>query len=187
MKIYTKTGDSGQTSLYGGKRVSKSDLQIEAYGVLDELNVYIGYIRSKKELKSQEEVLKEIQDRIFSIGAYLASDFSKEQLFKPELKPTDIELLEKQIDTMDAELPPLKYFVLPGGHDVVSLTHLARVVTRRAERAIVCFYNSLEKTPVEKDFILQYVNRLSDYLFVLSRFVAKETQTTEYHWKPRVS
>ncbi len=185
MKIYTKTGDEGQTSLYGGKRISKSDLQIECYGTLDELNVYVGYLRSKAELSEQIEVLKEIQDRIFSVGSYLASDFDKEKLFKPELKSTDIELIENQIDAMQLTLTELKYFVLPGGNDVVSLAHLARVVCRKAERIIVAFYNALPKQREEQAFVLQYLNRLSDYFFVLSRYASLKTNTTEFLWIPR--
>lgn len=185
MKIYTKGGDGGQTSLYGGKRIDKSDLQIEAYGSLDELNVYVGFLKSKPELDLYKNVLQEVQDRLFTLGSYLASDFDKEKLFKPELRETDIELLENTIDEIEKDLSPLKYFVLPGGHDVVSLTHLARVVCRRAERVVVGFYNQLELELAEKDFVLRYLNRLSDFFFVLSRYSSKITNTPEVYWKPR--
>jgi cob(I)alamin adenosyltransferase len=185
MKIYTKTGDQGSTSLYGGKRISKGDLQIDTYGHLDELNVYVGYLRSIPELIDFQEGFNEIQDRIFSIGSYLASDFDKEQLFKPELKESDIDWLEHQIDKMDAELEPLKYFVLPGGSQTVSIIHLARVVCRKCERLTVTFYDAQTTELPEKYHVIKYLNRLSDYLFVLSRFVAKKQKVEEFLWIPR--
>jgi cob(I)alamin adenosyltransferase len=185
MKIYTKTGDTGFTSLYGGKRISKADIQIDAYGKLDELNVAIGKIRNHPDLTPQHQTLIDIQEQIFSLGSYLASDFDKTQLFKPELKPSDIQEIENQIDAMDAELEPLKYFVLPGGSDLVSDIHFARVICRNSERQIVAFYQILDKELEEKAHILQYLNRLSDYLFVLSRWTAKKTNTSEFYWMPK--
>lgn len=181
MKIYTKSGDLGQTSLYGGKRVSKSDIRIESYGTLDELNSYIGLLGDLEVNRQRKEILKEIQDRLFTIGAALAADAEKPQLKKPDLLEGDVELLEKEIDQMQEELPELKFFILPGGHQHVSFCHLARTVCRRAERLIVLL---AETEPVET-IIIMYLNRLSDYLFVLSRKMALELGAEEIPWKPR--
>jgi cob(I)alamin adenosyltransferase len=185
MKIYTKTGDEGMTSLYGGKRISKAELQIETYGNLDELIVDIGFLRSQPQLAEKEEFIREIQEILFSIGSYLASDFDKKQLFKPSLDANDISVLENEIDWMEKDLEPMKYFVLPGGSVASSLVHVARVHCRKCERLIVAFYSQLENDLPEKTFILSYLNRLSDYLFVLSRWVIKKEEKEEYFWIPK--
>lgn len=182
MKIYTKTGDKGQTSLFGGKRVSKAHSRIEAYGTIDELNSYIGLVADLEVNQSRRDILKEIQDRLFTIGAELAADPDKPKLKKPDLYESDIELLEKEMDSMNLELEPLQYFVLPGGHQHVSFCHLARVVCRRAERN--CIRLEEEGEQVE-ELVIKYLNRLSDYLFVLSRMMAKELDAEELKWVPR--
>lgn len=183
-KIYTKTGDKGTTSLIGGTKVPKSHLRIESYGTIDELNSYLGLCRDLIEDKSVNVVLLEAQDRLFTIGSSLACDPVKEpKMLIPDLKESDIELLEKEIDRMDAELEPMRSFILPGGHQIVSHLHIARCVCRRAERA--CVRLELESLEVEP-LILQYLNRLSDYLFVLSRFIAKQLNVADTPWKPRV-
>ncbi len=183
MKIYTKTGDKGQTSLFGGKRVSKADLRIESYGTLDELLSYIGLLRDQEVNQEFEELLIEIQDRLFTIGSELATPPEKGKTKRhPDLFESDIELLEKEIDRLDEELPPIKFFVLPGGHQSVSFAHLSRNVCRKAERLIVAL-NEVE--PVN-ELILQYVNRLSDYLFTLSRYMSMKLNAKEIPWKPRV-
>lgn len=181
MKIYTKSGDLGQTSLYGGKRVSKSDIRIECYGTVDELNSYIGLLGDLEINKSRKNLLKEIQDRLFTIGAALAADPDKPKLKKPDLLETDIELLEKEIDAMQEQLPEMKSFILPGGHQQVSFCHLARTVCRRTERLVVL----LAETESVEGLIVMYLNRLSDYLFVLSRKMAMELGVEEIPWKPR--
>jgi cob(I)alamin adenosyltransferase len=181
MKIYTKSGDLGQTSLYGGKRVSKSDIRIECYGTVDELNSYIGLLGDLEINKNRKNILKEIQDRLFTIGAALAADPDKPKLKKPDLLDADIEMLEKEIDAMQEQLPEMKSFILPGGHQHVSFCHLARTVCRRAERLVVLL---AETDPVES-LIIMYLNRLSDYLFVLSRKMGMELGVEEVPWKPR--
>ena len=186
MKIYTKTGDTGKTSLYGGKRVSKSSLQIESYGTLDELIVYAGLLRSQKGIGNQETILKEIQDRLFSIGSHLASDLDKVKLKKPEILDSDVELLEQQIDYMQESLPPLKHFVLPGGDDATSYAHLARVICRKSERIMVALIEDDVLCDLVQEVMLRYVNRLSDYFFVLSRFIVKNEEIEEFIWKPRM-
>ena len=181
MKIYTKTGDKGETSLYGGKRVSKSDIRIESYGTVDELNSYIGLLGDLEVNNSRKGVLKEIQDRLFTIGAALAADPEKPNLKKPDLVEADLELIEKEIDLMQNILPEMKFFILPGGHINVSFCHLARTVCRRAERLVVV----LSETDSVEVIIIMYLNRLSDYLFVLSRKMAMELGVEEIPWKPR--
>lgn len=183
-KIYTKTGDKGTTSLIGGTKVPKSHLRIESYGTIDELNSYLGLCRDLIDDKSVTAILLEAQDRLFTIGSSLACDPVKEPKMRiPDLKESDIELLEKEIDRMDAELEPMRSFILPGGHPTVSQLHITRCVCRRAERACVRLeLESLEVDPL----ILQYLNRLSDYLFVLSRFVSKQLNVADTPWKPRV-
>lgn len=181
MKIYTKTGDAGDTGLYGGTKVSKADIRIEAYGNVDELNAYIGWLRDQPVNDSRHLVLKEIQDRLFTIGALLASSPEKTKLKTPELQPADTALLESEIDAMELLLTPLQFFVLPGGHATVSFGHIARTVCRRAERGIVALHQVSPVQPI----IIQYMNRLSDYLFVLCRTMAKELGAEEVYWKPR--
>jgi cob(I)alamin adenosyltransferase len=178
-KIYTKTGDTGETALFGGTRLPKHHLRIEAYGTVDELNSYIGVVRDAAPTEATREVLKTIQDRLFTLGANLASDGEYKVI--PDLHPEDVTLLEREIDAMDEVLPPLKNFILPGGHTTVSFCHVARCVCRRAERLVVALH---ETDPVEP-IILQYLNRLSDYLFALSRMSAHELEVEEIAWVPR--
>lgn len=180
-KIYTKTGDSGETSLIGGKRVPKYDLRIDAYGTVDELNSYIGLIRDQQIDAHTKEILLEIQDRLFSAESLLACESGCEPESLPKLKIEDISLLEGEIDSMNTVLPELHSFVLPGGNTVVSYCHIARCVCRRAER-IVTFLS--KDKPVDL-LVLKYLNRLSDYLFVLARKIAKDSGATETIWKAR--
>ncbi|RYC68732.1 cob(I)yrinic acid a,c-diamide adenosyltransferase [Spirosoma sordidisoli] len=182
MKIYTKTGDKGQTALIGGRRVSKADLRIDAYGTVDELNAWIGLVRDQAVNALRKDLLKEIQDRLFTIGAELATDPEKApKQAMPAIVPNDVTLLEEAMDAMDAELPELRAFVLPGGHEGVSFCHLARTVCRRAERLTIALNDSSPVDPL----VIQYLNRLSDYLFVLSRKMAQELGAEEVAWKPR--
>jgi len=183
MKIYTKTGDKGTTSLVGGTRINKGALKIESYGTVDELNAWIGLLRDQEVNQNRRELLKEIQDRLFTIGSDLASE--PEQVRKkkiPDLLEEDILLLEKEMDAMDTEIPPLRAFVLPGGHQSVSFTHLARTVCRRAERLVI----RLSAEEEINTLIIKYLNRLSDYLFVLSRKMTQELGSEEVAWKPRM-
>ena len=180
MKIYTKGGDKGLTSLWGGKRVSKSSLRIDAYGTIDELNAYIGLIRDTCEINEELPLLTKIQSILFSFGAVLAADPEKSNLDLPKLDEKWAEDLENSIDRMEDELPTLKNFILPGGHTRVSNCHLGRVVCRRAERLITALNEETEVDPA----IILYLNRLSDYLFVLSRYIAKSVGATEHPWKP---
>ncbi|MBS1919293.1 MAG: cob(I)yrinic acid a,c-diamide adenosyltransferase [Bacteroidetes bacterium] len=184
IKIYTKTGDKGTTSLIGGTKVSKSNLRIEAYGTIDELNSWIGFVNDQVEKKEIKNVLAEIQDRLFTIGSSLACDPDKETKMKiPDLKETDVLLLETEIDKMNAKLPEMKSFILPGGHSTISSTHIARCVCRRAERQCVLLHdNKMFVDPI----IIQYLNRLSDYLFMLARFIGHDLNLKEIPWKPRV-
>ncbi len=182
MKIYTKTGDKGNTSLIGGTRVAKSDLRIDAYGTVDELNSYIGLVRDQEVNKGRMGILKEIQDRLFTIGALLATDPDKSKMKTPDLHEEDITLLEQEIDTMTAEVPPLRAFILPGGHQSVSFCHVARCVCRRAERLAI----GLQQVSEVDDLVIKYLNRLSDYLFALCRKMTQELGAEEVEWKPRV-
>lgn len=181
MKIYTKTGDSGTTSLLGGARVSKAHLRIDAYGTVDELNSFLGLLRDQPVNENRKDILKEIQDRLFTLGAELASEPGKDNIVKPDLIDSDIQLLENEMDAMDADLAPLKNFILPGGHPSISFAHIARTVCRRAER--ICIALS-EESPVAP-IVIQYLNRLSDYFFILGRKMAKELNIEEVKWEPR--
>ena len=184
MKIYTKTGDKGKTSLIGGTKVSKSHLRIEAYGTTDELNSYTGLCRDLLADPPTRKTLQEIQDRLFTIGSSLACDPEKETKMKiPDLVESDVELLEKEIDNMNSSLPVMKSFILPGGHPTASHLHIARCICRRAERC--CVRLQLEGGFVD-DLVLKYLNRLSDYLFVLARYVVYQMNAEEIPWKPRV-
>jgi cob(I)alamin adenosyltransferase len=184
LKIYTKTGDLGHTSLIGGTKVPKSHLRIETYGTVDELNSYIGVVNDLIEDAPSQNILKEIQDRLFTVGSSLACDPDKEPLMKiPDLKETDIELLENEIDRMNEVLPPMKYFILPGGHIAVSSAHVARCICRRAERLCV---NMQEHDLFVEPLVIKYINRLSDYLFVLSRYAGHLLGIKEIAWRPRV-
>ena len=182
MKIYTKTGDKGFTSLIGGTRVPKHHLRIESYGTVDELNSYIGLIRDHDIAEHDKQVLKEIQDRLFTIGSSLASDPEKSRMVIPDLHDADIELLEREMDAMNEVLPELRHFILPGGSNVISFCHIARCVCRRAERLSV---HLAEESKVDERVNI-YLNRLSDYLFTLARKIANDNKIPENQWIPRV-
>lgn len=181
MKIYTKTGDKGTTSLVGGTRVSKADLRIDTYGTVDELNSYIGLVRDQPVNEIRREFLKYIQDRLFTIGSILASEPDNKKHFIPDLHEEDITALELAMDEMNTELEPMRSFILPGGHQSVSFCHIARTVCRRAERLVIALN---ESEPVESE-VIRYLNRLSDYLFVLSRKMAQELGVEEIKWAGR--
>ncbi len=187
MKIYTKTGDIGETSLFGGRRVLKSELRIDSYGTVDELNSWIGLLRDVQTNDETKELLKEIQDRLFTLGATLAADPDNAKLKTPDLHESDIERLEKAIDAMDEQLEMLRHFVLPGGHVYVSYCHLARTVCRRAERLCVALHHDTHTGHhnAEELIAIKYLNRLSDYLFTLSRKMAKDLGAEEVNWLPR--
>ena len=183
-KIYTKTGDGGQTSLIGGTKLLKSDLRIEAYGTVDELNSFIGLVVDHCDISHAKSVLKEIQDRLFTIGSSLACDPEKAPAMKiPDLKEEDIVLLENEIDGMNETLPEMKSFILPGGHVSVSTAHITRCVCRRAERLCVAMQ---EQDVFVDPLVIKYLNRLSDYLFVLARYAGHLAGVEEIAWKPRV-
>lgn len=182
MKIYTKKGDKGTTQLIGGKRVPKNNSRIEAYGTIDELNSYIGLVRDQDIDQQSFDMLVETQDRLFTIGALLANDGTSNKIKLPLIDEKDIHLLEKKIDNMNKELSEMKSFILPGGHTTVSYCHIARCICRRAERLVV----DLPETTLQFDLILKYLNRLSDYLFVLSRFLTKKLNAKEIPWTPRM-
>jgi cob(I)alamin adenosyltransferase len=179
-KIYTKTGDKGETSLLGGRRVPKDHLKIEAYGTADELNAFIGLLRDQPVDAHDGEVLLRIQDRVFVAESLLARDAGSESIPLPGLSEEDILLLEREIDRMNEDLPPLGHFILPGGHPAVSLAHVCRCVCRRAERIIISLSG---QEPVE-EVIIRYFNRLSDYFFVLARKTGKDLGVPDILWKP---
>ncbi len=181
MRIYTKTGDKGQTSLIGGTRLSKAHERIDAYGTVDELNSWLGVLRDQECNAGRKNILTEIQDRLFTIGSLLASDPNKSVMQLPELSDEDVLLLEREMDSMDASLPEMRNFVLPGGHISVSFCHVARTVCRRAERGVI----SLAAHEQVPELIIRYLNRLSDYLFVLSRKNTQETGAEEVPWLPK--
>lgn len=181
MKIYTKKGDKGQTSLIGGTRVPKYDLRIEAYGTVDELNAYIGLLRDQQTGAHEQEVLKDIQDQLFTIGSNLAAEPGKSKMLLPEPEEEAVAALEGEIDRMQDSLPELRHFILPGGHTIVSFCHIARCVCRRAERLIV----HLAQDSEVNDLVIKYINRLSDYLFVLGRKLAYDLNAAEYKWVPK--
>ena len=184
-KIYTKTGDLGKTSLIGGTKVLKNHLRIETYGTVDELNSYIGLAGDHLSDAHSKQMLKEIQDRLFTIGSSLACDPDKEPLMKiPDLKEEDITALENEIDSMTNSLPPMKHFILPGGHVAVSTLHIVRCVCRRAERLCV---NMQEHEMFVDPLVIKYINRLSDYFFMLARYTAQILNVTEIPWKPRMA
>jgi cob(I)alamin adenosyltransferase len=184
-KIYTKTGDLGQTSLIGGTKVPKSHLRIESYGTIDELNSYIGLVIDLATHEHSKTMLREIQDRLFTIGSSLACDPEKEPLMKiPDLKDADIVLLETEMDSMNNSLPAMRHFILPGGLPLVSTTHIARCVCRRAERVCV---NMQEHALFVDPLVIKYINRLSDYLFVLGRYFGHLAGALEIAWKPRIT
>jgi cob(I)alamin adenosyltransferase len=181
MKIYTKTGDKGFTSLIGGSRVPKYHLRIDSYGTVDELNAYMGLIADQQIAQGYKDVLKEIQNRLFTIGAMLAAEPGESRMQLPGLADADITLLEQEMDTMNALLPELKHFILPGGNNTISFCHVARCVCRRAERLVV----QLAEESAVNEKIVVYLNRLSDYLFVLARKIGYDEQVPENKWQPR--
>jgi cob(I)alamin adenosyltransferase len=180
MKIYTKTGDKGFTSLIGGTRVPKHNIRIESYGTVDELNSWIGLIRDQEIGADHKEILKQIQETLFVIGSHLAADPERSKMKLPDLTMAEVELLETTIDKMNEQLPELTHFILPGGNTVVSYCHLARCVCRRAERAVTY----LAESSTVDELIIIYLNRLSDYLFVLGRKLANELKIIENQWIP---
>lgn len=180
MKVYTKTGDKGTTALLGGTRVSKAHMRIDAYGTVDELNSHMGLIRDQQVNESIAEELIAIQNTLFVIGSHLASDPNKSKVVIPEIEDRHVELLEKAIDRMDEELPEMRNFVLPGGHVSVSAGHIARCVCRRTERMVI----ALAQIEQVNDLIIRYLNRLSDYLFVLCRWMTQKLNVEEVPWKP---
>jgi cob(I)alamin adenosyltransferase len=182
MKVYTKKGDGGTTQLIGGTRVPKSSLRIDAYGTVDELNAWIGLIRDQEIADLHKTQLIEIQDRLFTLGSLLAQDPEHSGMKLPEIHASDVEFLEKAIDEMESHLEPMRNFVLPGGHTTVSYTHVARCVCRRGERVI----DNLHLHEALDPLILAYVNRLSDYLFVLGRKLSHDLKAEEQVWKPRM-
>jgi len=182
MKIYTRKGDSGTTQLIGGTRVSKHHNRIEAYGTVDELNSWIGLIRDRINDTHYRALLKEIQDRLFTAASMLATDADKSKMKVPGLNETDIDLLEQEMDAMDSLLPELKSFILPGGNETSSKCHIARCVCRRAERHVVMLHETESVDPL----ILKYLNRLSDYLFVLARKISFDHHSEETIWQPRI-
>ncbi|MES2776074.1 MAG: cob(I)yrinic acid a,c-diamide adenosyltransferase [Bacteroidota bacterium] len=183
-KIYTKTGDLGKTSLIGGTKVPKSHIRIETYGTVDELNSHIGLLIDQLSDQHTKDELKEIQDRLFTIGSSLACDPEREPLMKiPDLKEEDITRLEREMDQMNEVLPPMKFFILPGGHPSISQGHVCRCVCRRAERLCV---NMKEHDIFVDPLVIKYLNRLSDYLFVVSRYAGHLLGVAEVTWKPRL-
>ena len=188
MKIYTKTGDKGTTALFGGTRVPKHHIRIDSYGTVDELYSHIGLIRDQDIDARSKEILVNVQDKLFTVGAVLATDpdkmilkNGKDRLNIPRVNEEDIELLEKEMDYMNDHLPPITHFVLPGGHTTVSYCHIARCVCRRAERLATALYDI---SPFD-EHTLKYLNRLSDYLFVLARKLSKDLQAEEIKWIPK--
>lgn len=184
IKIYTKTGDQGKTSLIGGTKVLKSNIRIESYGTVDELNSFIGLLSDHVAEDLIKSNLKEIQDRLFTIGSSLACDPEKEPLMRlPDLQEADVIRLENEMDKMNEVLPPMKNFILPGGHVAVSTAHIARCVCRRAERLCV---QLMETGSFIDPLVIKYLNRLSDYLFVLARYIGHILRVQEVAWKARV-
>ncbi len=187
MKIYTKTGDEGMTALFGGTRVPKHNIRIQSYGTVDELNAWLGLLRDQDIAKEYRQLLMKIQENLFTAGAILATDpdkallkSGKERLNIPKISPADVTLLENEMDKMDALLPAMTHFVLPGGHPTVSYCHIARTVCRRAER-MACLLH--ENQPIDAT-VLSYLNRLSDFLFVLSRKLSYDLKAEEIKWIP---
>lgn len=187
MKIYTKTGDNGTTALYGGTRVAKHHIRIESYGTVDELNSWLGLVRDQKIDSHSKNLLVVIQEKLFTVGAILATDpekatlkSGKERLNIAKITAADVELLEQEMDAMEENLPPMTHFILPGGHTTVSYCHIARTVCRRTERLATHLH---ENEPFDER-LLQYLNRLSDYLFVLARKLSSDLHAKEIKWIP---
>jgi cob(I)alamin adenosyltransferase len=187
MKIYTKTGDKGTTSLFGGTRVPKHHIRINSYGTVDELNSWLGLLRDQEMNENSRKMLISTQDKLFTVGAILATDpekarlkSGKERLNIPRITYSDVEQLENEIDNMNESLPPMTHFILPGGHTTVSYCHIARTICRRAERMVTLLH---ENEPVDY-IILTYLNRLSDYLFILARKLSFDLKADEIKWIP---
>ncbi|CAA9469205.1 MAG: ATP:Cob(I)alamin adenosyltransferase [uncultured Segetibacter sp.] len=184
-KIYTKIGDQGKTTLIGGTKVTKSNIRIESYGTVDELNSFIGLVGDYLQEEATRGILKEIQDRLFTIGSSLACDPDKEPSMKiPDLHEEDVKLLENEMDKMNEVLPPMKNFILPGGHVAVSAVHIARCVCRRAER--LCVGMKDDDDDSVDPLVIKYLNRLSDFLFVFARYVGHLYNVEEIVWRARV-
>lgn len=178
MKIYTKQGDAGETGLFGGARVPKDDLRIRTYGTFDELNAVLGLVIAEEGCSPEVgQKLVRIQGELFQLGAELATPRGKKVSIK-WIEADHIEIMEKEIDEMDASLPPLKNFILPGGVKAAGLLHLARTICRRAERELI----TLNRAEPQRPLVLQYMNRLSDYLFVSARFVNHFHQIDDTPW-----
>lgn len=183
-KIYTKTGDKGGTSLIGGVRVPKNHIRIESYGTVDELNSYIGMVNDMIAVPELTEWLREVQDRLFTVGSVLATAPDKEVKMKlPDLHEADVTWLEERIDKMNEVLPEMRSFILPGGNLASSTCHVARCVCRRAERLCVAMQEQEEYVPA---IVIQYLNRLSDFLFVLCRYISHINNAAELPWRPRI-
>lgn len=180
MKVYTKKGDGGETSLYGGTRLPKDHIQIEAYGTVDELNSQLGLMMAYVDDVKEMEFWQKVQSRLFDIGAILASDGRKKGLFLPEIKEDHVEEMERKIDEIEEGLEPLKYFILPSGHMSIAQCHVARTVCRRAERAVVRLSHENEVNPI----LVKYLNRLSDLLFVRAREFGRKFDVQELKWIP---
>ena len=178
MKVYTKKGDKGTTQLIGGKRVPKNHDRIDAYGTVDELNSYMGLLRDQSVGKETHELITTIQNKLFTIGALLANQDDNNKMKLPLIDEKDVTLLENEIDKMNESLPEMRFFILPGGHTTVSFCHIARCVCRRAERLTI----QIDENVLQVEIILKYLNRLSDYLFVLSRYLSKNLDATEIPW-----
>jgi len=168
--------------LFGGKRVSKAELRIDTYGTIDELNSYIGLLRDQQVNASRKEILVSIQDRLFTVGAILATEPGNTKVKVPSLSEDDVVKLEQEIDSMETKLEPMRFFVLPGGHQSVSFGHIARTVCRRAERLVIALNNEEGVDPL----VIKYLNRLSDYLFVLCRMMTKDLNAEETPWHPKM-
>lgn len=188
MKIYTKTGDTGETSLFGGTRVPKHNMRIDSYGTVDELNSWIGLLRDQPVSDKTKRFLIQVQEDLFTVGAILATPPDKEKLKNgkdrlniPKVTDDDIAALEFQIDQIDTELPQMTHFVLPGGHQSVSFCHITRTVCRRAERLASALN---DHSPIDPQ-IIKYLNRLSDYLFVLARKLSRDLEAEEIQWVPK--
>lgn len=187
MKIYTKTGDKGSTSLFGGTRVAKHHIRINSYGTVDELNSWLGLLRDQEMDVHSREILINTQDKLFTVGAILATDpqkaqlkSGKERLNIPKVNSSDVSQLENEMDIMNETLPPMTHFILPGGHTTVSYCHIARTVCRRAERMVSLLHENEAVDPM----VLTYLNRLSDYLFVLARKLSYDLKANEIKWIP---
>ena len=178
MKIYTKKGDKGETSLLGGSKVKKDNIRLESYGTVDELNAFIGHIHDQEISENHKAILLKIQNQLFNLGSILSFDGKKSQINLPEITKRNIQMLETEIDRMEEKLATLKDFILPSGHAISSLCHIARTVCRRAERRVV----ELQAKEKISSNCLEYLNRLSDYLFVLARGILKEKKCSEITW-----